>query len=302
MAIIVMLCSYISKAAYNTVKHRTLFERLKAVLNHDEILFLLALYSRNTLTLGKEKFVPNTGVSQGSIISPALFNIYTEELLKKLEASGINLEDLFAYADDLLVLCNSLSELHNVIELIKNWSSLNNLKLNTTKSGILEVIPRKGRTHLNLAVGSKFHDFPVISNYKYLGVYINQKLTPDTHINWLKARFFYLHNRLYPVLAQVSVKYAHNLWQLLIKPLLDPLAILGSLETAQCWKEKVEALFRLSLKLFLPLGVTTPIDTLSYISGYNILERGRILIEDGNKRWEARKSHSLISLDPMPPY
>jgi len=212
------------------------------------------------------------------------------------------MEDIFAYADDLLVLCYSLSELHQVINLIKDWSSLNNLKLNTLKSGILEVVPRRGKNNFNLAVGSKFQDFPVISSYKYLGVLINQKLSPETHLNWLKSRLIYLHNKLSPVLSQVSVNYCHNLWQLLVKPLLDPLAILGSLEVAQCWKEKVERLFKLSLKQFLNLGITTPNETLYYISGYNIHERGEILIQDATKRWEARKSHSKFVKSPLPQF
>ena len=290
------------KSAYNTVRHKKLFEKLSSILNDDEITFLKALYSRITLTLGKEKLVPNVGVAQGSIISPALFNIYTEELLIQLEALNINMEDIFAYADDLLVLCYSLSELHQVINLIKDWSSLNNLKLNTFKSGILEVVPRRGKNNFNLTVGSKFQDFPVISSYKYLGVLINQKLSPKTHLNWLKSRLIYLHNKLSPVLSQVSVNYCHNLWQLLVKPLLDPLAILGSLEVAQCWKEKVERLFKFSLKQFLNLGITTPNETLYYISGYNIHERGEILIQDATKRWEARKSHSKFVKSPLPQF
>ena len=61
--------------AYNTILHNKLFQRLETVLTEDEIKLIQAIYSRIEITLDQEKFTPNTGVAQGSIISPALFNI-----------------------------------------------------------------------------------------------------------------------------------------------------------------------------------------------------------------------------------
>ena len=68
-------------SAYNTVLHTKLFQRLNKVLNEDEIQFQKAIYSRLKIKLGNQFFKPNVGVAQGSVISPAMFNIYSEELL-----------------------------------------------------------------------------------------------------------------------------------------------------------------------------------------------------------------------------
>jgi len=46
---------------------------------------------------------------------------------------------LLGYADDLLVICSSLTQLRKVLEIIRVWSSQNNLKLNE-KSGIMEFL------------------------------------------------------------------------------------------------------------------------------------------------------------------
>ena len=74
--------------AYNTILHSNLFERLKGILNEDEIQLIKAIYSRIKIKIGNETFTPNVGVAQGSVISPALFNIYAEDLYKKLIQNG----------------------------------------------------------------------------------------------------------------------------------------------------------------------------------------------------------------------
>ena len=100
-----------------------------------------------------------------------------------------SIEDLYAYADDLLVVCHSLPRLRRAISLIKEWSSARNLNLNATKSGILELMPRRGPTNRYLEIDSLFCGIPVVSNYKYLGMFINPKLTAEEHLEWLNSIF-----------------------------------------------------------------------------------------------------------------
>ncbi len=98
------------KSAYNHVRHDILFENLKKVLNDDEIQFQKAIYSRLLIQSHNASFRPNVGVAQGSVISPTLFNIYTKPLLLELNKL-IPIEDILAYADDLLILCYDLDML-----------------------------------------------------------------------------------------------------------------------------------------------------------------------------------------------
>ena len=106
------------------------------MLDKIEISFLRALYSRDVVKLGNQSFKPSVDVVQGSVISPALFDIYSEGLLKKIEAAGIDREDIMAETDDVLVLCTSLNQLRTVISLIRDWSK-ENIHLNEKKSGIV---------------------------------------------------------------------------------------------------------------------------------------------------------------------
>ena len=90
-----MYCLFLDfKSAYNTVPHQKLFKKLESILSRDEIQLLKALYSRLTIKLGKEEIIANIGIAQGSMISPALFDIYAESILERLLEKGWHSKDI----------------------------------------------------------------------------------------------------------------------------------------------------------------------------------------------------------------
>ena len=277
--------------AYNTVLHRKLFKRLKGILTEEEINFLKAIYSRIRISIGNSNFKPNVGVAQGSVISPALFNIYTEELYKVIEDCGVNKLDIMAYADDLVIICDSPTQVRNTINQIKRWSLENNLKLNNLKSGIMQFLPRTGKQTSHWEIGKMIEEIPVVEKYKYLGMWLDQKLTLEPQKKHIETKCNWIAIKLYPLLKNVSLDYRINLWTVLIRPLFEHLLFILYAERSTTNINSIQILIRKTIKKFTLLGKNLENRIIEDLTGFNIMKRAADVVEITKEKWEARKKH-----------
>ncbi len=282
--------------AYNTILHVKLYERLETVLDPDEIQLIKALYSRNKIKIGKESFTPNVGVAQGSLISPALFNIYSEDLYNNLDRNDVNPEDQMGYADDLHILSYNKINLRKVIQVIRSWSQENNLALNENKSGIMEFLPRQGPSKVTLNIGEAFEGIPVVACYKYLGMWVDQKLTMELQLKHIRKKSDWISIKLWPILNKVSLQYGKNLWTVLIRPLFEQLTILYSLEKSRSNKSRVENLLRYTFRKFTMLKKNISRSIIDDLMQFNIEERAQYNLRITIDKWEKR-SKKPMNLD-----
>lgn len=178
-------------SAYDNVLLSVLRSKLEA-LNVPIILlnFIMnILYERHlTLPLSNESEVRRTvwrGLPQGSVLSPLLYNIYTYDLDSAL---GNNVK-LLQYADDLLLYSTSScidfasSNISSALVSLKSWMDANGLDLSATKSTI--VIFTRKRSPLTTNIYYNNTMIPLASQFKFLGIVLDSKLTGKAHCDYV---------------------------------------------------------------------------------------------------------------------
>jgi hypothetical protein len=119
------------------------------------------------------------GVLQGNFFSPLLFNIYIDDLVRELSFPAF---DMCGYADDLVSICKDLINLKNCIGILDRWLKKNAIDKNYKKSGIMLL---KGD---NKDTTKEIQGYPLVKNYKYLGVLINNRMNCPDHIHVITGR------------------------------------------------------------------------------------------------------------------
>ena len=95
-------------------------------------------------------FTARNGVKQGSVLSPLLFAIYTDSLLKRLEESGVgchmcgHFTGALAYADDMTLLFRRMSGLRPLSKACEEYATefdvtFNGKKVSCCFSGVENV-------------------------------------------------------------------------------------------------------------------------------------------------------------------
>ena len=131
---------------------------------------------------------------------------------------------------------------HNLkkcIEIIEEWSKQNGMELNKKKSGILPFGPRKardipflrlekiyseGNTRIKtkwIPTMSEISGIPIVSVYKYLGTYMEPKLTMSTQLENIKKKANFLFVKLYPYLINASADGRRDMWKTMVVPLFN---------------------------------------------------------------------------------
>ena len=98
-------------------------------------------------------FTTSNGIKQGSILSPVLFTVYIDELLKTLESSsygctiGKHYFGAMGYADDLSTLCPTVFGLQQMLKLCDKFGEEYGVTYNPTKSKAIIYTTKKRREY-----------------------------------------------------------------------------------------------------------------------------------------------------------
>jgi RNA-directed DNA polymerase len=118
---------------FDTIPKDRLLDRLKERISDGRVLDLVRAWLNQEIVAECGKWTPVAGTPQGAVISPLLANLYLHPLDELMAAHGLS---MVRYADDFVVLCDSMEKAREALALIQAFVNENGLTLHPNKTHI----------------------------------------------------------------------------------------------------------------------------------------------------------------------
>ena len=219
-------------------------------------------------------FQATNGVKQGSIISPILFTVYVDELIARLQASGLGCNigrsyiGVLGYADDLTLLSPSVNALSKMVGICEEYAKEYDIVFNCKKTVGIQF----GNRCNNCVIKLNGNEIKWQRSVKHLGNIIDQKLSDVEDCRFKKSILIGNVNKFivnYSTLKNCSKRklfqsyctsfYGSELWSLSSK---------GLEECCIAWRKGARRIFNMPYKthsfLVGPLSGQRSIDEMLY--------------------------------------
>lgn len=181
--------------AFDTVDHHILFSKLR----HYGIRGLALSWFKSFLSFRKQ-FVSisgsrsksqyiSHGVPQGSVLGPLLFLLYINDLHEAIPYSTVNL-----FADDTMLFksdtsTKALTKKINIdLKCLTNWLNANKISVNSAKTELIIFRPKFKIIDHDIKIKIQGQRLFPSNAVKYLGVYIDQHLSWNDHIEFVSGK------------------------------------------------------------------------------------------------------------------
>jgi len=159
-----------------------------------------------------------SGVPQGSVLGPLLFNIFVLDLPNYVKSP------LPQYADDTLLYRPIHSEddiniIQNDLNNIDKWCNDNKMALNADKCKTMRLTRRNNADKPSYSIHGK--PLGVVQNYKYLGIMISSDLNWGDHVKFIASRASRLLGFIRRLVRCNDPQILINLFSTLCRPILE---------------------------------------------------------------------------------
>ena len=168
------LCFIDYSKAFDSVDHNTLWNNLRQIGIPEHLIHLMKELYKNQIAVIRtewgdtEEFNVERGVRQGCILSPYLFNMYSEIIMRNALDNTIgfniggNMINNLRYADDTTLIAANKNDLEKLIKSIKDKSEEAGLYLNVKKTKVMS-----NKHELNITVDGQ--QIEQVTNFTFLG-------------------------------------------------------------------------------------------------------------------------------------
>ena len=244
----VTLCSLDMSKAFDKVNKYALFIKLmhrKCPLNFIKILH--CWYDKTFACVRWGKVLSpavrmTAGVRQGGVLSPFLFSVYVNDMLINLRQSRLGCHirthcfNAFMYADDLLMLSISFSDMQNMVDICQQELDWLDMSINIKKCAYLRVGKRFKQKCADILINGK--SIVNCQEIKYLGIYISSGSVFRCNVHNAKIHFF---RALNSILGKIGTNTSINLTLSLVTSYANPVLLYG-LETGLLCKSQIDKL------------------------------------------------------------
>lgn len=208
--------------AFDTINHEIMIAILKHIGLSDNALDIMRSYlggRSQRVKLGNNvsnSISITSGVPQGSILSPLLFNIYTSQFITCIEYCNMHM-----YADDTQIYCSFFpADLHNALifmnkdlDALHKISRKHGLKLNPSKSLVLlfgnQQMCDRVRDQIQLKINGEV--LPIVESAKNLGLIMDNTFRYKLHVDkcikraYANLRMLFPHRSFLPVSVKLQL-------------------------------------------------------------------------------------------------
>ena len=168
-----------------------------------------------------DTFQINKGVREGSRLSPLLYTIFVDSLIKKLQQSKLGahatgqLNNLpfsqwmgaILYADDIVLIAEDPTQLQKMLDIVQEWSQNHYATISLKKTYVMSFHTEKLNSptqplHHSWNITDTTSDTPIVHKIKtcttftYLGVLLDQTLSFGPATKQVLASFWYAHRKI----------------------------------------------------------------------------------------------------------
>ena len=151
------------------------------------------------------------GVRQGGVLSPILFAIYVDDIVKKINMSdlgcrlGLKRIAVILYADDILLLAPSVHSLQKLVTIVEKELTELDMSLNTKKSVCIRFGPRYQSACCNLK-SINGDDITWVTSCRYLGVWLSASRHFKCDFSNSKKSFFRAVNGIFGKVLRIATE------------------------------------------------------------------------------------------------